>query len=112
MQSLPCLTPQRIGPKLRLTRHMSSKVRHIHILALLLAVNFLGAQFHYCADLSAESSGSHGCPLCSTAGSVITPSSPGLAFAAVVNRLEIVPVPAAISFDIPHAVSPRAPPAV
>ena len=91
---------------------MSLKVRHIHILSLLLAVIFLGAQFHYCADLSPTPSDSHVCPLCSTAGSAVTPSSPSLAFTAVMNLLEIVPVPAAISHEIPEAVSPRAPPAV
>jgi hypothetical protein len=106
------LTPQPFQPKLLLTGYMSLKVRHIHILALLLAVIFLGAQFHYCADLSPASSGSHVCPLCSAAGAAVTPTSPGLAFTAVVTWLEIVPVLAATSLEAPHAVSPRAPPAV
>lgn len=107
-----CLTPQSMQPKLRLTRHMSLKVGHIRILSLLLALIFLGAQFHYCADLSSAPSGSHVCPLCSTVGSVVTPSSPSLTFTAVMNRLEVLAVPAALSPEIPHAVAPRAPPAV
>ena len=91
---------------------MSLKFRHIQILSLLLAVMFLGAQFHYCADISAAPSGPHVCPLCSTAGSVVTPNSPSLALMAVMNWLEVAVVPAAISPEISDAISPRAPPAV
>jgi hypothetical protein len=91
---------------------MSLKVRHIRFLSLILAVIFLGAQFHYCADLSAAPSGSHVCPLCSATGSVVTPSSPSFAFTTVIDQLEIVPVVTPMSPEIPQAVSPRAPPAV
>jgi hypothetical protein len=91
---------------------MSVNLRHIRILALLLAVIFLGAQFHYCADLGSGPSGSHICPLCSAAGSAVTPSSPSIEIEAVTDRLEVVLVLAAVSLEIPHAVSPRAPPAV
>ena len=104
------LTPQPFGPKLRLTRHMSVNVRHIRILALLLAVIFLGAQFHFCADLSPAPSSSHICPLCSTAGSAVTPAAPSIAIAPMTDRLEVVVVLSSVSVEIPHAVSPRAPP--
>jgi hypothetical protein len=104
------LTPQPFGPKLRLTKHMSLHVRHIRVLALLLAVIFLGAQFHYCADLNAGPSGSHICPLCSAVGSAVTPVSPGIAIAPATSQLEIVLVLADVVVPVPHAVSPRAPP--
>src|ERR1700680_3113544 len=108
MPPFRCLTPQPIRPKLRLTKHMSGDLPKIHILTLLLAVIFVGAQFHYCADITATPSDSHVCPLCSTAGSVVTPSSPSLAFTSVTNRLELVSAPAATSPEIPAALSPRA----
>ncbi|HEY8716662.1 MAG TPA: hypothetical protein VIM00_14860 [Candidatus Acidoferrum sp.] len=89
---------------------MSVRIRHIRILALLLAVIFLGAQFHYCADLSSGPSSSHICPTCSAIGSVVVPQSPGLALGTTVDRLEFVAVVVFFSSDIPHATSPRAPP--
>ncbi|MEQ1353492.1 MAG: hypothetical protein ABLT11_05705 [Candidatus Acidiferrum sp.] len=95
---------------------MSANVRPVpmlvRVLGLLLAVVFLGAQFHYCADLNAAPAGSHVCPLCSTVGSVITPAAPNVMIAPITNRLAIIPVIAAVSLEISHAVSPRAPPAV
>lgn len=91
---------------------MSVKVRHIRILALLLAVIFLGAQFHYCADLSSPPSSSHICPLCSTAGSAVTPAAPSIAITPVTDRLEMVVVVSSVFVEIPRAVSPRAPPSV
>ncbi len=103
---------QPFGPKLRLTMYMSVKVRRIRILALLLAVLFLGAQFHYCVDLSSGPSSSHICPLCSVTGSTVAPSSPSIAITPVTGRLEIVAVLTAASPEVPDAVSPRGPPAV
>jgi hypothetical protein len=82
------------------------------ILGLLLAGVFLGAQFHYCADLNAAPAGTHVCPLCSAVGSAVTPGAPSVVMAAVTDRLEIIQVIAAVSIKIPHAISPRAPPAV
>jgi len=45
------LTPQPFLLKLRLSKHMQAKSHGIRILALLLGVFFLGAQFHFCTDL-------------------------------------------------------------
>jgi len=106
------LTSQPFGPNLRHSRHIPLKVQHIRVLALLLAVVFLGAQFHYCVDLGSTLSGSHVCPLCSTAGVAVMPVSPGISVAPVANRLEVILVLADLSAEIPQAVSPRAPPAV
>jgi hypothetical protein len=91
---------------------MSVNIRHIRIWGVLLAVVFLGAQFHYCADLSAGPSSSHICPLCSAAGSALTPNAPSITMVSVTDRLEAVKVLAIVSVEIIHAVSPRAPPAL
>jgi hypothetical protein len=91
---------------------MLSKPQRIRLLALLLGIAFLGVQFHFCADLTATPSASHLCPICSTVGSVIATQSPSIAMVPFVNRLEIVPSAVSISFAVPRATSPRAPPAL
>jgi hypothetical protein len=73
---------------------------------------FLGAQFHFCADLTATPSASHICPVCSTVGSVVTTRTPSMAVVPVLKPLEIAPL---VVFDLsgaPRATSPRAPPAL
>ncbi len=107
-----CLTPQPLRPKLRLSKHMQAKTQRIRILALLFGIIFLGAQFHFCADLTAAPSASHICPVCSTAGSVIAPRSPVIAVVPVTNRREIASLVVSISSAVPRATSPRAPPAL
>lgn len=106
------LTLQPFQPKLRLTIKMPVKLPYLRILPLLLAVIFLGAQFHYCADMSSAASGSHICPLCSTAGSVIAPQTASLLITPVVHRLEVVAVLSPFVLALPRATSPRAPPAL
>ena len=106
------LTPQSFLPKLRLSKYMQAKTHRIRILALLLGVIFLGAQFHFCTDLTAAPSASHICPVCSTAGSVVAAQSPNIAIVPVTNRLEVAPVVLSVSFEVSLATSPRAPPAL
>lgn len=91
---------------------MHSRAQRIRLLALLLGVLFLGAQFHFCADSSASPSGSHVCPVCSAVGSVVATSSPSIAVIPVSNRLEIAPLVLSIFSAVPRAISPRAPPAL
>jgi hypothetical protein len=91
---------------------MQAKTQRIRILALLLGVIFLGAQFHFCTDLTAAPSASHICPLCSTAGSVVATQSPSVAIVPVTNRLEVAPLIVSVSSAVPRATSPRAPPAL
>jgi hypothetical protein len=91
---------------------MQAKTHRIRILALLLGVIFLGAQFHFCADLTDTPSASHVCPVCSTAGSVVTSQSPVIAIVPVTNRLEVAPTIVSVSSAVPRATSPRAPPAL
>ncbi|SRR5258707_8859808 len=105
-----CLTPQPSRPKLRLSKHMQANTQRIRILGLLVGIIFLGAQFHFCTELTAAPSASHICPLCSTAGSVVATQSPIIAIVPVTNRLEVSPVLVSLSSAIPHATSPRAPP--
>ncbi|HEY6267658.1 MAG TPA: hypothetical protein VIX11_05125 [Candidatus Acidoferrum sp.] len=89
---------------------MQNATQRIRILALLLGVIFLGAQFHFCADLTATPSASHICPVCSTAGSVVATQSPVIAIVPVTNRLEVAPTIVSVSSAAPRAPSPRAPP--
>ncbi len=91
---------------------MQAKTQRIRILALLLGVIFLGAQFHFCTDVTAGPSASHICPICSTAGSVVATQSPVIAIVPVLNRLEVAPLVVSVSSAVPRATSPRAPPAV
>src|SRR5216683_8029405 len=107
-----CLTPQPFLPKLRLSRHMQAKPLRIRILALLLGVLFLGAQFHFCADLTAAPSASHICPVCSTAGSVLAAQPPVIAIVPATNRLEVSTLAVLVTSAVPRATSPRAPPAL
>ncbi len=89
---------------------MQAKTQRIRILALLLGVIFLGAQFHFCTDVTARPSASHICPLCSTAGSVVATQSPVIAVVPVTNRLEVALSVVSASSAVPRATSPRAPP--
>jgi hypothetical protein len=104
------LTPQPFPPKLRLSTHVQNVSQRIRILALLLGVIFLGAQFHFCTDSTATPSASHICPVCSTAGSVVATQSPVIAIVPVTNRLEVAPAVISMSSAVPRATSPRAPP--
>jgi len=91
---------------------MQANTQRIRILALLIAVIFLGAQFHYCTDLTAAPSASHICPVCSTAASVVATQSPVIAIVPVTNQLEVAPLLVSVSSAVPRDLSPRAPPAL
>jgi hypothetical protein len=91
---------------------MRNNSQRIGLLALLLSVVFLAAQFHFCTDLNSGPSGSHICPVCSTAGAAVTPHSLSIGIVPVANRLVISEVIRAISTVLPRAVSTRAPPAL
>lgn len=107
------LTLQPFRHKLRLNKHMHSRAYRVRVLALLLGIIFLGAQFHFCTDLSSSSpSTTHFCPVCSVAGSVVTTQSPTVAYIPGANRLEVGSLVLAVSSAFPRATSPRAPPAL
>jgi hypothetical protein len=89
---------------------MQAKTQRIRILALLLGIVFLGAQFHFCADLTAAPSASHICPICSTVGSVVATQTPSIAIVPVMNRLEAAPMVVLVFSAVPRGTSPRAPP--
>ena len=91
---------------------MQAKKHRIAILALFLGVVFLGAQFHFCADLTAAPSASHICPICSTVGSVVAMHTLSMAIVPVIDRLELVPSAVSVSTAVPRATSPRAPPSL
>ena len=90
---------------------MSSKAKRLKFLALFLGIVFLAAQFHMCADLTPGPSNPHMCPICSVAGSMVITQSPAITTIPLVNRLEVSVAPVFLSFALPRAVSPRAPPA-
>jgi len=91
---------------------MASRAHKLTFIALLLAILFVAAQFHQCADLTSTNSGSHVCPVCSTAATVVAPESPVLAFVSTETTFVAHPEPRVISSNIPNAASPRASPAV
>ncbi len=91
---------------------MQAKTKRIRILALLLGIIFLGAQFHFCTDLTAAPSASHICPVCSTAASAVATHSLSIALVPVANRLEVAPLLVSVSSAVSRAISPRAPPAL
>jgi hypothetical protein len=91
---------------------MFRKTHRICVLAVLLGIVFLGAQFHYCSDLTATPSASHICPVCSAVGSVVTTQTPSIAMVPVLNRLEVAPLFISVFSAVPRATSPRAPPAL
>ena len=105
------MTLQPIQLKLRLIRHMRSKAYRVRVVALLLGIIFLGAQFHFCTDLSASPSATHFCPVCSVVGSAVATPSPTVVLIPAANRLEVVSAVLTVSSAFPRAVSPRAPPA-
>ena len=79
---------------------------------LLLVLLFLGAQFHFCADLSGAPSGPHFCPVCSTTGFAMAAEMVSIPVAAVAHRLENVRASLHVSNEVPPAISPRAPPSL
>jgi hypothetical protein len=89
---------------------MLGKSQWIVLFAVLLGGILLAAQFHSCADLTGALPGSHICPLCSTAGSILPTQPPSLVFVPVTRRLEVVAMLLAVSAELPSTLSARAPP--
>jgi len=89
---------------------MHHSTSRIAVLALLLAVIFLGAQFHFCADLTAAPAASHFCPVCNATSSAMAAQALLLVVAPVSLRLESPGAQLSLSTHIPRAISPRAPP--
>ena len=104
------LTVQRFFPKLRLIRRMGTSASKLRLVALLLGLIFLAAQFHACLDYQAGPPGSHICPIC-TPGAWAVPA-PAIAAPAAghVARLEVTRSRTVTLASIPLAISPRAPP--
>ncbi len=85
--------------------------KHIRpLLALLLGIVFLTAQFHFCSDLTSDPYSSHVCPFCTATGSAILTGPPSIAIMPIVSRFERTAVTLEISYAVPPATSPRAPP--
>jgi hypothetical protein len=91
---------------------MQLSARQKCLLIFLFSAVFLTVQFHSCSELAGTPSALHICPVCSTAGSAVATKTPYFAFVPVTNRLEVAPVVLSVSFGVPLATSPRAPPAL
>jgi hypothetical protein len=89
---------------------MPGNIARIRLLALLLGIVFLAAQFHFCADLTSDPYSLHVCPFCTVAGSAILMPPPSIAIMPIVSRLERPAVVFDVSYAIPRATSSRAPP--
>ena len=105
------LTTQPFSPKLRLT-NMVRGVRYLPFFALLLALVFLGAQLHYCADVTSAPTGTHICPVCSAVGAAVVTPPVSILVVSQVKPLETMIYAALVTAEVSRATSPRAPPAV
>lgn len=106
------LTLQPKFPKLRLNKYMTCKQMRLGIV-LLVALVFLAGQFHFfCSEQSTDSSTTHVCQLCATAGSAILSAPPSLAIVAVAVRLETPPLVSDPIAFVARITSPRAPPSL
>src|ERR1700674_2887904 len=107
---MDALTSQPFFPKLRHIRYMHRDLPRIRILAVFLAIIFLGAQLHFCADLSGGPASSHMCPVCSAASSAVSTPALLIALVSIFDRLEYRGYSLVVSTHIPRSISPRAPP--
>jgi len=91
---------------------MPVKTKRVYFLAILLGVVFLGVQLHCCADLSSNTTDSHVCPICCTAGTAIATPLLIMAMAPAINQMVVPSAMAAVPQVVFRSVAPRAPPAV
>jgi hypothetical protein len=81
-------------------------------LTVFLALLLLGAQFHFCADFAADSSGSHICQFCATASHAVVAPALLVQFTPAVCRFETRCSHAAVPSLSCAVTSPRAPPSL
>ena len=79
---------------------------------LLLAVFLSVAQFHFCADFTANASGSHVCQFCATASHVVLAQALLTDYSPVIHPFDVVSYQANFSSLSFSLASPRAPPAL
>jgi hypothetical protein len=108
----PLLTTQPFQPKLTPTIVMTRGVRYLPYVALLLGIIFLGAQLHFCADVTSAPTGTHICPVCSAVGAAVVTPTVSILVVSVVKPLELSSYVVASTSEIPRDTSPRAPPAL
>lgn len=91
---------------------MLGKRANLRFFAVLLAILFLGVQFHFCADFTPGPTGTHLCPVCSAAVSVVASSAPVISLVPIVNRLETIATIQVLPLFVHQLISSRAPPAL
>lgn len=105
------LTQQPFLPKLSLIKYMRNSSLKLQLFTLLLLLAFLGAQLHFCADLTDAASTSHPCPFCS-ANDLVAPATPMLSVGPTsAQRIEQRSTFAPFSSAFSLVLSLRAPPA-
>jgi hypothetical protein len=78
---------------------------------LLLAVLFLGAQFHFLFDIDSSRSGTHPCPVCCVLSFAILPAPAVLCSLPAIERMEEPLSAVVVASEVFRQVSTRAPPA-
>jgi len=89
---------------------MPDKRPRIRIVAILLAILFLGAQFHFCADFNGGPTGTHVCPVCSTATSVVIAAAPIISLVILAGHCEPLSIATLLPLGFRQLLSSRAPP--
>ena len=99
---------EHFGPTIRIKMRTARSPEKL--CALLLALVFLLAQLHFCADLNGGSNNQHFCSVCSTTAAAIATDAPLLGLAEAVIRLEIAAPQIEIATTVATSISTRAPP--
>lgn len=87
------------------------RIHRIRVIALLLGIIFLGAQFHLCAEARpARAPSSHVCPICLSGAWALPAHSPDVSVVPVERWIEVAASPGAPSMTMALTVVPRAPP--
>jgi hypothetical protein len=84
--------------------------RRLRVLALLVAIGFLAAQFHFCIDANTGPSASHLCPVCSATGAALATPAVNIEPVFDASRLEVLAAETGWTLETALAISPRAPP--
>ena len=90
---------------------MPKTAKYLPLLAIALVLIFVVAQFHYCADLDTSPSGSHLCPVCAAATTIIVAQPPAVPLAHTSNRLVACAESRFVVAPLPRELASRPPPA-
>jgi hypothetical protein len=89
---------------------MAGRFKLAALCAGLLALIVLGAQLHFCEDLTAGPLASHVCPVCSAAATAIIAAAPLILLMPAADRLEIRGITVSVPLGVRQNVTLRGPP--